>query len=203
MHEFDYDVMQKAKIARSAKHKTASVRGSRKCTLPSDYMTQVEKRKLNGEVNTYRLDKPMSWEEFKEMPDDLQAEYLRRLISAYGVNAKVLGEMFGKNNQTIINRQKKLGIPSAHRGTRMSARQEGLWQIFLEGGAETEEASSCEKQRPTEEKAQVTEEPDRMCLDCFTACVTGQYSPEALLAILGTMPIPEGKCSIRIEVTRV
>ena len=86
----------------------------------------------------------------------------------------------------------------------MSEGQESAWQAFCDGG--TEEPSSCEEQEEleTEEPAEEAEETtERMCLDCFTACVTGQFSPEALIAILGTMPVVEGKCTIRIEVTKV
>lgn len=207
MNDFDYDVMQKAKIARSARNKTASVRGSKKCTLPSDYLTAAEKKKLNSVPVVSRLDKPMGWTDFKAMSEDLRRQYIRDLQLKYGANSKMLGAMFGVSNQTVLNVQKALGIVSISRGTRVTERQEAAWQAFLEGGAEAEEVSSCEEQKPTEvieEPAMKNEEAkEKMCLDCFTACITGQYSPEAMMAILGTIPIPEGKCTIRIEVTKV
>lgn len=206
MNDFAFDVMQKASIARSARNKVASVKGGTGCRLPCDNMTPAQIRKLSGEPETYRLDKPMTWLEFKAMPEDLRKKYLRDLQLKYGANDAALATMFGVRTQTVLLSRRNLGIPSLGRGGsgKMSARQEEAWQTFLEGGEPTEE-SSCEEPIPTETEdiPKVKETPERMCLDGFTACVTGQYSPEALLAILGTMPAVEGRCTIRIEVTRL
>ena len=75
MHDFDYDAMQKKRIARGASHMKCGSK-SKKCTLPSDYLTAAQKRRLNGPVSTYKLDEPMNWESFKAMPEDLQKKYI-------------------------------------------------------------------------------------------------------------------------------
>ena len=52
MNDFDFDVLQKKRIARGAYHRKNGSK-SKRCTLPSDYLTAAEKRKLNGEVMDY------------------------------------------------------------------------------------------------------------------------------------------------------
>ena len=207
MNDFDFEVIQKAKTARSAKHKKASARGPRGCSLPCDNLTPAQIRKLNGPVEEFVLGRPMDWKTFKSMPADLRKQYLIDLRTKYAANAMMLGAMFGVNNQTVLNQQKELGIPPMSRGARASRATRARWQAFCGG---TAQETACEEQAAedatkAEEPAEPTPEEttERMTLDCFTACITGRYSPEAMLAILGTMPIPEGKCTIRIEVTKV
>ena len=94
MNDFDYDVMQKKRIARGASRMKRGSK-SKKCTLPSDYLTAAQKRRLNGPVSTYKLDEPMSLESFKAMPEDLQKQYME-LRSEYIA-------MFGPLNKHDVN----------------------------------------------------------------------------------------------------
>ena len=32
---------------------------------------------MNGEVKTYKMHDPMTWKEFRELPDDLKKEYIK------------------------------------------------------------------------------------------------------------------------------
>lgn len=208
MNDFDWDVLQKKRTAQSAKHKVASVRGPSKCTLPSDHLTDAQRRKLNGPVEEFVLGKPMDWGTFKSMPADLRKQHLIDLRTKYAANAMMLGAMFGVNNQTVLNQQKELGIPPMSRGAHASRAARARWQAFV--GVAAEETACQEQAAEDATKAEEPAEPtpeettERMTLDCFTACMaSGRYSPEAMLAILGTMPIPEGKCRIKIEVTKV
>ena len=54
---------------------------SKRCTMPSDYLSAAQKRKLNGEVKMYDISRPMSWGMFREMPFDLQKEYMTKLAN--------------------------------------------------------------------------------------------------------------------------
>ena len=69
MNDFDYEVKQKKDIARSAAHRVCGSK-STKCDLPSDHLTAAQKRALSGPVESYNLSGPMSWAEFKRMPED-------------------------------------------------------------------------------------------------------------------------------------
>lgn len=109
MHDFDYDAMQKKRIARGASHMKRGNK-SKKCTLPSDYLTAAQKRRLNGPVSTYKLDEPMNWESFKAMPEDLQKKYILNLQETYQTTDEMLGMMFGKSNVTVGKYRAILGI---------------------------------------------------------------------------------------------
>ena len=109
MHDFDYDAMQKKRIARGAAHMKRGSK-SKKCTLPSDYLTAAQKRRLNGPVSTYKLDEPMNWESFKAMPEDLQKKYILNLQETYQTTDEMLGMMFGKSNVTVGKCRASLGI---------------------------------------------------------------------------------------------
>ena len=109
MHDFDYDVMQKKCIARGASHMKRGSK-SKKCTLPSDYLTAAQKRRLNGPVSTYKLDEPMNWESFKAMPEDLQKKYILNLQETYQTTDEMLSMMFGKSNVTVGKCRVSLGI---------------------------------------------------------------------------------------------
>lgn len=77
MNDFDYDIVQKKRVARGAFAHVNRKRG--KCRLPSDYLTAAQKKEMNGAVKTYNITRPMPLDEFKGMPDDLQREYLRNI----------------------------------------------------------------------------------------------------------------------------
>ena len=109
MHDFDYDAMQKKRIARGASHMKRGSK-SKKCTLPSDYLTAAQKRRLNGPVSTYKLDEPMTWESFKAMPEDLQSRYIVNLQNTYQATDEMLGMMFGKTSVTVGKCRTSLGI---------------------------------------------------------------------------------------------
>ena len=66
----------------------------KKCTMPSDYLTPAEKKKLNGEEVKYDLSKPMKWKEFRTMRHDLRAEYIKKL-AAMGAGRDDISDMFG------------------------------------------------------------------------------------------------------------
>ena len=94
MHDFDYDVMQKKRLARNAKYKKNGSK-SKRCTLPSDYLTAKEKRALNGECKTYKMSAPMTWEEFKEMPYENQRLYITGLKQKFDITMADLTKLFG------------------------------------------------------------------------------------------------------------
>lgn len=135
MHDFDYDAMQKKRIARGASHMKRGSK-SKKCTLPSDYLTAAQKRRLNGPVSTYKLDEPMSWESFKAMPEDLQKKYILNLQETYQTNDKMVGKMFGKSDVTVGEYRKKLGLNPIGK-SRMTrdevAVRDAKWDAFCNG----------------------------------------------------------------------
>lgn len=83
---------------------------SKKCTLPSDYLTKKQKRELNGKCKTWQMNEFYSYKEFKTMPDDIQEAYLSTLVQKYEVNLRDISEqVLGTNYSTLwgyINKKK-------------------------------------------------------------------------------------------------
>ena len=133
MHDFDYDAMQKKRIARGASHMKHNRKG---CSLPSDYLTAAQKRRLNGPVSTYKLDEPMNWESFKAMPEDLQKKYILNLQETYQANNDMLGKMFGVTGVSVCKMRHALGI-SAMGQSKMTrdevAVRDAKWDAFCNG----------------------------------------------------------------------
>ena len=85
---------ERGRSARGAYHKKGGSR-SKKCSLPSDKLTEKQRKELNGKVETYNMNKPMTWIEFLGMPLDIQEEYLIGMIIDHEARSKDLAEMFG------------------------------------------------------------------------------------------------------------
>jgi len=102
MNDFDYDCYQKKVTARSAKNK---VRPKKGCTLPSDYLTEAEKKKLNGEVeimNPDSLKRPIKYGYFKMLNKEQQEGYLNWLFEVYDVAFTDIGKMMEVKSDTLI-----------------------------------------------------------------------------------------------------
>lgn len=134
MNDFDYEVMQKKRIARGAAHMKRGSK-SKKCSLPSDHMTPAEWKRRNGPVNTYKLDAPMSWDTFKEMPIDLQITYLRNLQELYRANDKMLADMFHVHFSHIAKYRAALGVHAIGGKVVGEAkeRRDAMWASFCNG----------------------------------------------------------------------
>ena len=110
--QWDYmqDCKDKSITARSARSTRSHCGKGGRVKLPSDFMTKKELKSMNGECKSYRLNSPMSWEEFKSMPDDLKVVYIRALREKYNTPDKYIAEMFGVGRPTLCNYFKGLGL---------------------------------------------------------------------------------------------
>lgn len=107
---FVEDVRDKKITARSAKNvRTHNGKGGR-VKLPCDYLTSKELKALNGDVKSYRMNDPMKWNEFKEMPDDLKIAYIKVLRGKYNVPDCRIADMLGVSKVTLSHYLKTLGI---------------------------------------------------------------------------------------------
>lgn len=104
------DVKEKKITARSARNARTHAGKSGRVKLPCDYMTQKELKALNGECKTYRLNEPMSWAEFKALPDDIKVTYIKLLREKFDVPDKEIADMFGADRQTIGRWFRCLGL---------------------------------------------------------------------------------------------
>lgn len=109
MHDFDYDVMQKKRIASGAAHRKRGAK-SKKCTLPHDNLTQKELRALSGEVKTYKTHERLTWAQFKALPDDLAAEHIAYLVDTFGANIGAIAAALGVCYDSVFKYLKSKGI---------------------------------------------------------------------------------------------
>jgi hypothetical protein len=58
--------------------------------LPSDNLTAAEKRKLNGPVETFAINKPISWESFKAMPHDIAQAWLDYVQDRFNISPNAI-----------------------------------------------------------------------------------------------------------------
>ena len=110
---------------------------SHKCSLPCDNLTPAQQRKLSGPVRTYNITKPMSWEQFKTMPMDLQEAYLRYLHQRFGVTQQTISTVLFELSPRGLNAYvHKEGLDSvARRGDRDKPEgREALSKWVQDGG---------------------------------------------------------------------
>lgn len=130
MTDFDYDVLQKKRVAQNARRRKCGSK-SRYCGLPSDHLTQKQWKERNGVCMTMNLTRPMSWEDFSRLPDSMQKEYLQHLIDTYHVGCGAIGKMFNHSQSTVFNRAKKLGVKLANTNGRLPSELQERWQAFV------------------------------------------------------------------------
>ncbi len=114
MNDFDYDVMQKKRLAhnkfRNAKYKHGG------CRLPHEDLTPAQIKRRNGPMMTYNLNLPMSWEIFRTMPQDLQQQYLDGLHTRFGVGPSDLAKyLFLRTPSNLRQSTKAMGLTVAKR----------------------------------------------------------------------------------------
>ena len=95
MNDFDYENLEKKRLARNAKYQKKGSR-SKKCTLPGDFLTNAEKAKLSTTVVDVNLKKKMRKEDFTKLSPEIQKEYLEWLRDEFGATSAMISkEMFG------------------------------------------------------------------------------------------------------------
>lgn len=135
MTDFEYDCWQKKILARQASHRKRGSK-SKKCMLPSDYLTKKQLAERNGEVVFVDLSKPTSWEDFSKYSKEVQSDYIKFLFKKYNVSQGNIADMLGVSRSAFWRYCKDFNIsPIAFpRGHRMNKEQRAAWQEFLGTG---------------------------------------------------------------------
>lgn len=96
---FHQEIQEKKAAGRGAYHKKCGSK-SKKVTFPSDYLTNAEKKRRNGEVKTYNINKVINnYTDFKNLPDDLKLTYLLSCKEKFGA----MGPDIAKSMNVIHN----------------------------------------------------------------------------------------------------
>lgn len=159
MSDFEFDCMKKKQLAGQAKYRKRGSK-SKKCSLPSDGMTNKQWKEKCGPVITYNPNKPMVWEDFKKLPTHIQAEYIINLQQQYRVTAVALAKMFGVQPLTVRKHAEanNLGVEFP-RGNAMSASRQAAWNKFVSSEQDEPQqvedigCDSCNEEWPAEEPA--------------------------------------------------
>lgn len=114
-YTFIEDVREKKKTATGAHHKRTHCGKGGAIRFPSDFKTKKELKAMNGEGKSYKLNDPMSWAEFKAMPDDIKAAYITALRKKYNVSDSKIADMFGVTRGAVCAEVKRLGISGGTR----------------------------------------------------------------------------------------
>lgn len=123
---FRTDTAEKKRTARgSFNRRTHAGKGGR-VRMPSDYMTKKERDAMNGEVQSYNLSKPMKWEQFKLLTDDIKREYITSIVSKYDPQQSAISQMLNVAPNTLHMLCKRLGITFRHSGCDKS-RNDAFW----------------------------------------------------------------------------
>lgn len=153
--EFEKECREKKNIGHSASKRVGLRKG---CKLPSDYLTTSQKRKLNGEVISMNINKPMTYEEFKKLSKEMQIEYLRNLIDNHNGNFVTISDMFGITKSALMYYIKKYldnSVHAKHGG--WGAGRNKKWMEFLAGGIETTDQNASESHENAQETTNTVE----------------------------------------------
>jgi hypothetical protein len=124
------DCREKKNIANSARNKRTHTGKGGRVRFPSDYLTKKEKEAMNGEVKSYKLNAPMSYEEFKAMPKDIQEQYLKLLRKVYCAPWTEIEAMMGCGRCVLSRYMERNGIHGGERLERNSFQKE-KWLAFV------------------------------------------------------------------------
>lgn len=102
---FRTEVNERANIARSSKNRVSKSG----CILPSDHISHWAKKRKNGDVVIMTPNRPILYDDFKELSEDSQREYLQGLIDNYGGTTERIAKMWGVSEATIKNHRQLLG----------------------------------------------------------------------------------------------
>lgn len=204
MHDFDFDIMEKKRIAQGTRARKCGSK-SRKCTLPSDYLTAAQKKGLNGKVSTYNLSGPMTYSKFRVMPDDLQKEYLLKLRNEMGASQTAISEMMQCSYETVRQTLIRHGIPTNTK--RMSFESKLRWNAWLKG--EQLNNDRAEVPAPTPSEAPVSE--DKPVPTPYMPCALNSCdmqlrgTKDEILATLGTRMscMGDGRLELRTEIFKI
>ena len=206
MHDFDFDIMEKKRIARGARARKCGSK-SRKCTLPSDYLTAAQKKGLNGKVSTYNLSEPMTYSKFRVMPDDLQKEYLLKLRNEMGATLTAMGKMMQCSPETVRQALMRHGIPTNIK--RMSFESKLRWDAWLKGEQLNNDRAEAPAPAPAPSEAPVSE--DKPAPTPYTPCALNSCdmqlrgTKDEILATLGTLLscMGDGRLELRTEIFKI
>lgn len=152
--------------------------GGRTVRLPSDNLTAKQRKELNGKVMTYDISKPTVWAEFKNWPDNLKCEYIRRLEEKYNVSTREIAEMMGLHPHTLMMKRKEWGCAAGKGKKKLNAIG---WADFLNRGngetlpiqEETEPEKNADSAEPVSKSVKTSQDANNIAILLASLVGTG------------------------------
>lgn len=136
MNDFDYENLQKKRLAKNAKYKKGGSR-SKKCTLPGDSLSAAEKARLSQTLVSVNLKAPLKLAEFKKLPPELKREYIEYLRDEYKATSSMIShELFNRSTAylscyTATEAPELKGVFSSARRPRLTKSERRRWLEFV------------------------------------------------------------------------
>jgi hypothetical protein len=125
-YTFVQDVREKKVTGYSASKRRTHGGKRGRVRLPSDNLTKKELLRMSGECKSYRLNEPMKWFEFRQMPDDLKITYIKLLREKFNVPDTYLAKMFGVDQKALSTCMAKLNYAAGKRSGRTKWDKDGF-----------------------------------------------------------------------------
>lgn len=132
------DIRERKQMAIGAKHMNR--RGKGPINMGVEYKSDKEINEMHGEVKTYDLSKPISYNEFKEMPADLRGEYFRALFEKHGATSTRIMAWWKISSKTVTFLRRQYKVPSTAgkgRDKNKETERTKAWMEFMEGEEKT------------------------------------------------------------------
>ena len=217
MKEFYQDVKARKAMASGSRHKRNGSK-TKFVSLPHDNMTLGAWKKMNGEVVTYDLKSPLTWQQFKELPKDLKIEYINYLqeeFSAAGAHiARCFGIAPGYLYKYLRDNEIHVSFPKGRGAKKDDVRRLNDFFHIAEASESTDTDSETMPDESPEEPtraavvlpqaaSEVREtSSDRMLMPRFSLHFEGPFEAETILHSLKFMIHSGANCSIDITVTK-
>ena len=130
---FVSEVRDKKRTATGAFHKRTHAGKGGAVKFPSDFMTQKERNAMNGEITTYRLNDPMTWAEFRKLPDEIKVMYIKSIREKFGVSDCNIFKMMGISQPQGQRKFQQLGICGGRGKFSPSKFDAEGWERWLHG----------------------------------------------------------------------
>jgi hypothetical protein len=158
------DIRERKRTARGIHNKrTHNGKGGRVKT-PSDYLTRKERLEMSGECVSWRLNAPMTWEELKTAPDDIQEQYLRLIVDRYHPEKTAVADMLGITIYRMDLLMKKYGLVFPRGGNRPAGRNDAFdaWRHGVPLAVEEKAQVEIPKEEPVEAASEIIKLQDEI-----------------------------------------
>lgn len=155
---FISDSAEKKRVARGVHNR---VNHGGRVKTPSDFLSKKELQKMNGECKSYRLNEPMTWSEFKELPDDLKVSYINAIRIRFGPSDSEIFRMLGVDQRRGALDFKKLNLGRGRGAKHLKFNKDAWfkWRSGIKEGVETNTEDSAFNARSLMADDEPIEEP--------------------------------------------